>query len=269
MMAGELLNVTPPTAEPIDVLDAKAQLRIDVATEDALIKTYIAAARSYVEAVTGHRCVASTWSLTMANWPGNEIILPGYPLIEVDSVTYVDSDGTTQTAATTVYDVDTKRRPGRIMLGYNQSWPTTRGHDQDVIVTYKAGHLAPVASTFASDLLTFTGRTLADADIVRLTNGIDDLPAPLALRTDYHVRDQSGSTCKLAATAGGAAITLTDDGTGSHFIGTMPDSFYHAMRLLVGNWFENREPVALGTISTNIDYTVDALIWPERLICSI
>lgn len=44
------------------------------------------------------------------------------------------------------------------------------------------------------------------------------LPAPLAENTTYYLRDVTSSTFKLAATAGGAAIDLTDTGTGTHRI---------------------------------------------------
>ncbi len=268
-MIGELLNTTLPTAEPMNVAEARNQLRIDETAEDVLIESYVAAARAFAEAFTGHRCVASTWSLTMANFPGAEIILPGYPLIAVDSITYVDNDGDTQTVATSVYTVDVKRRPGRVFLSYNQSWPTARGHGQDVIVNYKAGHLTPFTAVVSTDVITFSGRAFANADIVRVSNGIGDLPGGLSTLTDYHVRDQSGSTCKLAATAGGAAITITDTGTGTHFFGTLPDTFYQAMRFLVAHWHLNREPIALGTIAIKIPLTAEALLWPDRLISSI
>lgn len=45
----------------------------------------------------------------------------------------------------------------------------------------------------------------------------------------------------------------------------VPAALKHATKLLVGHWYENREPVVLGTIVANIPLTVDRLIWPFRL----
>lgn len=44
------------------------------------------------------------------------------------------------------------------------------------------------------------------------------VPDPLAVNTQYYIRDSTGTTFKLAATAGGAAIDITNDGTGRQFI---------------------------------------------------
>ncbi len=46
---------------------------------------------------------------------------------------------------------------------------------------------------------------------------------------------------------------LVDPNTGG-----LPDSVIHSILLLVGNWYQNREPVAMGT-SAKIPYTFDFL----------
>jgi hypothetical protein len=48
------------------------------------------------------------------------------------------------------------------------------------------------------------------------TTGV--LPAGLALETPYYIRDLTTSTMKLASESGGAAIDITDTGTGTHTI---------------------------------------------------
>lgn len=70
-----------------------------------------------------------------------------------------------------------------------------------------------------TDVITATGHGRSNADIVRVKSS-GTLPAGLAADTDYHVRDVSGATFKLAATAGGAAIDITDTGTGTHVLMT-------------------------------------------------
>lgn len=70
----------------------------------------------------------------------------------------------------------------------------------------------------AANTITATGlENTPDGSPVRFeTTGT--LPAPLVVGTTYFTRDTSGATRKLAAALGGAAIDLTDIGTGTHTI---------------------------------------------------
>jgi uncharacterized phiE125 gp8 family phage protein len=43
------------------------------------------------------------------------------------------------------------------------------------------------------------------------------------------------------------------------------DNIKHAMKLLIGHWYEHREAVVTGTISKQIEFAVDSLIYPERV----
>ena len=45
-----------------------------------------------------------------------------------------------QTVASSVYDVDTFRIPGRVTLGYGQSWPTPRDEFSAVRITHVCGY---------------------------------------------------------------------------------------------------------------------------------
>lgn len=56
-----------------------------------------------------------------------------------------------------------------------------------------------------------------DGDRVSLFSS-DTPPGGLSLAGTYYVRDVSGTTVKLAATLGGAAINITDAGTGEHYL---------------------------------------------------
>jgi hypothetical protein len=94
------------------------------------------------------------------------------------------------------------------------------------------------------------GRTFADGDVVRLSNSGGALPAGLERDTDYHVRDSTGTTFKLAATAGGSAIDITAAGTGLHFAGVIPSTIVRAMKLLIGHWYEQREEAVAGSLSS-------------------
>lgn len=65
----------------------------------------------------------------------------------------------------------------------------------------------------ATDVFTAVGHRYQTGSPVRVTGLTGS--APLAEETTYWVRDVSGSTFKLAATSGGAAINITSDGSGT------------------------------------------------------
>lgn len=44
----------------------------------------------------------------------------------------------------------------------------------------------------------------------------------------------------------------------------VPPATKHAILLLVGNWYENREPAVLGKTVANIPFTVESLLWMDR-----
>jgi uncharacterized phiE125 gp8 family phage protein len=45
---------------------------------------------------------------------------------------------------------------------------------------------------------------------------------------------------------------------------SVPAPFKQAMKLLIGHWYENRQEVVIGTISTTMDMAVNALLSPYR-----
>ena len=229
---------TEPTVEPVSLTEAKLHLRVDGSDDDVLITGLIQAARQFCENHEAKSYCVKTYTLKMDAL--KDVCLPYPPLIKVDSVTYLDDDGDTQTLSTDVYDVDAHSEPGRVYLAYNQNWPTTRAETNAVSVVYKAGHMTKF--TASGDTMTVNEAVFSDGDEVRLITDQGDLPDELAESTTYYVRDVSGSTLKLAATAGGAAITTTDAGTGTHLIGTeIPFRVRATMKLIIGHLYEHRE----------------------------
>lgn len=255
---------TPPSVEPINRTEAKLHARIDGSAENSLVDALVRAAREWVEQVTGRQLCVATYKLRLNTLPST-IELARPPLVGVTSVTYVDAAGDTQTAAAaTYYDVDVNRLPPTLRLKYGASWPTTRGHTDDVVVTYVSGYAAEVTAVVATDLLTVVGRTLADADIIRFSNSGGAVPSPLEVATDYHVRDYDAGSFKVAAAAGGAAVTLTTAGTGTNFVGEVPERLRAAIRLLVSHLYEHRE-AATEVALQEIPMAVDALVAPSRV----
>lgn len=47
---------------------------------------------------------------------------------------------------------------------------------------------------------------------------------------------------------------------------SVPMDIRHACKLLVAHWFENREPVNVGSISTDLPLMVQHILWPYRVL---
>lgn len=61
---------------------------------------------------------------------------------------------------------------------------------------------------------------------------------------------------------GAVKITWTAGWTSA---AAVPADLVHAMKLLIGHWFENREAVVVGTISSAVQLGWDALVQPHRM----
>ena len=253
----------PPTAEPLNLTAVKNHLRVDSTDDDDLIRALIRAARWQCESFTGRQLVCATWVIQADGLGAME--LPHPPLIEIASVTYTDTDAATQTEADTVYEAVQYEFVPYMQLKYGQSWSTVRGHTNDVTVTYRAGYATPFTAVASTGVLTWSGRSPTDTDAVRLSNSGGDLPSPLVVDRTYYVVTTVGATCQLSLTSGGAAITLTDAGTGTHFVGEVPADMLAGMLLYIGHLYENREATIDGKLVA-IPYGVEALWYPERVM---
>jgi len=79
-------------------------------------------------------------------------------------------------------------------------------------------HSVKTGATFTaatSDIITSNNHGLSNGDIITFTT-TTTLPAGLSLLTNYYVRDKDTNTFKVSLTSGGAAVDITDTGTGTH-----------------------------------------------------
>lgn len=233
------------SAEPVHVEHAKKHCQVDINEDDTYIEGLITAAREKVEEITGRALVTQTLEARLDYFPCTRLLkVPRPPLVSVSSLRYTLSDGSISTIPSAHYIVDPYSSPGRVLLDEDDDWPTDELEPGPAVaLRFIAGYATPISASAIGDLVTASGRTFADGDVVQFTNSGGALPTPLAERTDYYVQEKSGSSFKLAATAGGAVINLSDVGTGQSFIGRVPKKFMQAMLLLVGHWYENREAV--------------------------
>jgi hypothetical protein len=90
-------------------------------------------------------------------------------------------------------------------------WVDAKDLQTDVDVT-----LGVVVASAAADTLTLANHGLVLDNGVRFDNTDGALPTPLDSSVTYFARDVTASTFKVSLTPGGAAINLTDAGTGTH-----------------------------------------------------
>lgn len=77
----------------------------------------------------------------------------------------------------------------------------------------------PFVVDVSANTLTVTKQYFDNGTLVNLYTS-DTLPAPFTTGTDYYVVNSTGLLFKLSATFGGAAIDITNAGTGTQYIST-------------------------------------------------
>lgn len=159
-----LVLVTPPASEPVLLADAKKQCHIDttITADDTLITSYIVAARTYVENETGLGLLNQQWQYTADRFPHcNGVIKLGRsPLVSVQSITYVDTNGATQTLATNQYVADTGAKLGVIAPAFGVFWPPTPLMQHNAVtVNFTVGYadVAHVPGTLYQAMLLLIG----------------------------------------------------------------------------------------------------------------
>lgn len=140
-----LKRTVEPTIEPVDVESLRTHSRIDYQDEDDVLRGYLLAARRMLETDTERALLTQTWTLTMDCFPCDAIELRRCPVQSVTSISYLDTDGASQTLATSVYTVSTTCEPARITLKYGQVWPTTYMQEGAITITFVAGSTTAAA----------------------------------------------------------------------------------------------------------------------------
>ena len=151
----DLTVVTAPVAEPITTTEAKTHCRVDSADDDTYIDTLIKSARMWVERTHGLVCVNTTYDGSIDGFPfvDGAIVFPRYPLSSVTSITYHSEDLTTSTVFSSAsYQVDTRKRPPRVVIKNGSSWPADSLRlSSGVVVRFVAGYGA-AASAVPEDI---------------------------------------------------------------------------------------------------------------------
>jgi len=134
---------TAPLIEPMTLQEAKDHLKVDLGDDDSFIIPLIVVARREAEEFMERALVTQTWEYFLDAFPGKDttaILLPRPPLQTLTSIKYIDTDGILQTWSNTLYKVDDKREPARIVPAFNESYPDTRVEINAVTIEFIAGY---------------------------------------------------------------------------------------------------------------------------------
>ena len=261
-----LVRLIEPAVPPLHALALQDHVRQDITTDNVQLDYMIRAARRFAEGRCNRTLVATRYKLTLDGFPGggannfsyglayslpsSAIVLERGPVLAVQSIKYQALDGTQQTMPATDYVADLSGQLVRITPRFGKVWPANvMPQIAAVEVTYDAGEAAGITVNIATGVFTIVGgvwRTLAVGDAVRFTNSGGALPTPLVADTDYYVQSVlSSTTFTLSATLGGGLLTITAAGTGTSFIGAVPEDVGSWMKMRIGALYENREEVAV------------------------
>src|SRR5579863_4062426 len=161
----DVVLITPPASEPITVDQVKTHCKLTTPTEDDYINTIvIPGARAAIEDELRRVLITQTWLLKLDGFPGfdpkyetygyPEIILPKPPFQSINSFTYVDVAGVTQTLVQTLPDGTTvsgqfygyqldpgsETQPARLIPPWARPWPPARRLPMAVQVSFDCGY---------------------------------------------------------------------------------------------------------------------------------
>lgn len=137
---------TPASTEPVTIDDVRKQLRIDHTDDDDDLTNLISEARFDCESRLGDVSLFDAVCVDYFDRFEDEMELHYSPVDSITSVAYLDTNGSSQTLASTYYEVGNRNGMGILRLKYGQTWPSTRDHADVITITYKAGFGTTAAS---------------------------------------------------------------------------------------------------------------------------
>lgn len=145
-MAYKVISV--PASEPITLSEAKNYLKVEdsYTDDDTLITAIITSVRQYIETYLTTALITQTieekWDyIDVRSYQMRQNFNLGvYPVQSVTSITYIDTNGDSQTWSASEYVVDTHRQVARIGIKNGYTWPSIQDEINVFTVTYIAGY---------------------------------------------------------------------------------------------------------------------------------
>jgi uncharacterized phiE125 gp8 family phage protein len=135
---------TQPTAEPLSLGAARAHLRVDHFDEDAVIASFILAARQHIETITGLALCTTGYTMTLDDFPPGEMItLPREPVQSVTAVRYYNDAGALVEWSSSEWEADLYSLPPRLRPRDGYTWPISKDRLAAVQIEFVAGFGGP------------------------------------------------------------------------------------------------------------------------------
>lgn len=246
---------TPPTLDPVSLVAAKTHLRVDIDDEDAYIETLITVASNWAEETTSRSLTTQTWTLYLDDWPQHDYIrLPRPPLQSVTSVEYYDTDGNSSTFSTDYYDVDTDSDPGRVVLKYGETWPSTTLQPMNPVkIIYVAGYEE------YSGTVDVTGKAVSWASGDKFNTEWHAGTNIQIDGTEYAIDSVTDDETLTVSTAPGNDTGL------NYRANDVPLVFIHAIKLMVGQLYAHREPIITDSVVSSLPLAIKSLLASRRV----
>lgn len=140
-----LVRVTEPVVEPVTIAEAKVHLRIDAGftDDDGYLQSLITASRYYVENYVDRTLLRTQLRMKLDFFPAWDLPLPRPPLMPdpvVVQYTPSDAAGGYSLTAFTNFRTDRDATPGVLRPQWNGTWPSCRGAENDVVISWWAGY---------------------------------------------------------------------------------------------------------------------------------
>lgn len=116
-----LIKTVQPVSEPVSLAEAQLHLRLDTEgsppshPDDTLVQTLISASRENAEQYTGVTIAQASYKIE-SFVDKDHIKLQTFPVTSIESVSYVDEDGLTETVDASLYEINNFYRPSRLYL---------------------------------------------------------------------------------------------------------------------------------------------------------
>lgn len=168
MSSWTLRRTSSPQAMAVSLEEAKDHLRVAGSEQDALISLLIESATEQAERDTERCFVQATWEQTQDCFPadGGPILLNMSKAASIQSITYLDADGVTQTLPASDYSLDLGRNMVTCLNdddGWAETLQTQSGRDT-VTIAFTCGTSDPncLPSLFKHMILLEVGRAYFD-----------------------------------------------------------------------------------------------------------
>ncbi|MEN6535636.1 MAG: head-tail connector protein [Bryobacteraceae bacterium] len=178
--------VSAPSAAPVSLAEVKAQCRVDFNDDNVLLNALIDAAVSYADGWTGilgRALCPQTWRQDYDCFR-RCLQLPLFPVIEVNSVKYIDPAGVEQTIGRANYTLKVDGLGAYVEFVSTFAFPATSVESASIKVEYDAGYEEggdePLPPAIKQGLLLLIGHLYANREAVVVGSSLQVMSVPLA-----------------------------------------------------------------------------------------